>query len=135
MLAVSGGFLTARYGDALPLPEVALAVVVGVSLVLSRFQVDIGRDGVVYLSRRSPVLTGTGDVRELVDVRETGDGRGRGAFAATALRKGLRLGVYEGELIDNARYVCAFALGKEEEEKEKEGIRTRRLTFLVLFFF
>jgi hypothetical protein len=93
-----------------PAPVLAgCAACVAAAAVL--FRAEVGRDGVLYLSRRPPQLLplagGAGDVR----VRETGDVRGRGAYAAVRIPRWTCLGAYEGERLDNAAYFVRYGEG------------------------
>jgi SET domain len=119
-LAVSAATLTASAIAALssgilavPVPPtVALSAFASVLIAVAALaEAEIGLDGVVYLRRRRPPLRMGLDTRATIVVRETDDGRGRGAFAAVCIPANTSLGDYQGELLDTAAFLSRYPPG------------------------
>ena len=72
-------------------------------------------DGALYLQQKVAdnglSLAALGLTDRFVEVRDTGDARGRGAFARLAIGEGTHIGDYRGELIDNETYFRRYPDG------------------------
>lgn len=72
-------------------------------------------DGALYLQEKVAdnglSLAALGLTDRYVEVRDTGDARGRGAFARLAIGEGTHIGDYRGELIDNDTYFRRYPDG------------------------
>lgn len=111
--AFSGTVLAGAAGAALaggllePPPPAALGLATAAAAGIAALLDVEAADGRLYFQSRLP-----GTVLDLpkggVAVRETGDARGRGAFAAVRLPAGTWLGDYEGELLDTATFLTRY---------------------------
>lgn len=102
LIAVSGGTLLVREG--------LLPASVGVAgLLWTQVALELDTCGELYLRRRPYI-----DVKRIkerhkaVEVRETGDGRGRGVYAVHDIARYSLLGFYEGELLDTAAFITKY---------------------------
>lgn len=69
---------------------------------------ELGKDGILYIEKRHPRLKPLRYGRASIDVRLTGDGRGRGAFARLDIPANTCIGKYRGELLDNAAFLSRY---------------------------
>lgn len=107
IIAVSGGTLLVREG--LLLYFIAVA-----SMVCTQVGFELDTCGELYIRRRRYMYINK--LRRIkarykaVEVRETGDGRGRGVFAVRPIPKYSLLGFYEGVLLDTAQFITKYQL-------------------------
>lgn len=110
MLTSSAGALAMQHEASLPPPSAVLAAFAALASAMAALRVELGRDGVLYVSKRWPVLRTFEPLDEAVSVRETGDGRGRGAYATQVIPLNTSLGEYGGEFLDNARFLTLYPI-------------------------
>lgn len=87
------------------------ALVVACSVLL---RAEVDRAGRLHFSARPPILRKLHGRAQCVVVRDTGDERGRGAFAVSDIPRGSMLGFYEGELLDSAAFLTRYAGARPE---------------------
>lgn len=117
IMACTGGALSASVFEwpttvlaAIPawIPEPAFALLLAASAF---YRLELGRDGVVYISRRLPWRRHVvADLNKFIEVRPS-PGKGNGAFARRTIAKGTFLGCYEGEMMDTAAFLTRYPIG------------------------
>lgn len=80
-----------------------------VALIATR-RLVLGLDGVLYFQPPLPAAVAAVE-SGAIEVREAGNGRGRGAFATRDIKAGECLGDYPGILIDNATFLTRYPSG------------------------
>lgn len=88
------------------LESAAICAAIGALAGTRFFVFEIDRQGTLYVRKREPQLRSL--VNDAVEVKSTGDVRGRGAYAARDIPQHTALGWYEGELLDTAAFFARY---------------------------